>query len=76
METTYELGVCAVADCRPEAAPAWFAACKAAGDRGRGEVEYRWAREILARTAGDPAFLQRYREKGAEYLMSRGLSND
>lgn len=73
VEATYQLGVRAVADERPRDAVEWFVASMAAGERFRGEVEYRWANEIVTRIAGDRAIEDTFARHGADYLMPWGL---
>lgn len=73
VEASYQLGVCAVADERPLDAVKWFVATVAAGERFSGKTEYRWAREIVTRLAGDRDIKHQFAQHGADYLMPWGL---
>lgn len=74
VETLYALGVRAVVDAQPRAALRWFRACVSAGERHPGQVEYRWAREVVARAAPRGAHQEMFRRHGADYFMPWGPS--
>lgn len=72
VETTYALAVRAVIDGEPREALRWFRACVSAGERYAGQVEYRWANEVVGRAAprGAPeAMMEQY---GPDYFMPWG----